>query len=91
MYVMLSIAITTLFRGLSNRENIQVVAFTAPNAQTNGATPSSFAPRFLSPAVIINSARIQERSIRLRKSYNLKQTIIPWPAQRSVILFCGLL
>lgn len=52
---MLSIAITTLFRGLSNRENI--VAFTAPNAhwQTNGATPSSFVPRFLSPAVIINS------------------------------------
>lgn len=50
---MLSIAITTLFRGLSNRENI--VAFTAPNAHTNGATPSSFAPRFLSPAVIINS------------------------------------
>lgn len=50
MYVMLSIAITTLFRGLSNRENIQVVAFTAPNRQMGQLLPPSLPVSCLPPS-----------------------------------------
>lgn len=89
---MLSIAITTLFRGLSNRENI--VAFTAPERSHKWGNSFKFllrSPFLVSRRHHQQRARTQERSIRLRKPYNLKQTIIPWPAQRSVIRLCGLL